>query len=118
MNTPLKMLRYALMTGTFFGPAVSVFAAIPVVANDVDNLIIKVLCPILNYLFTIALIVGILMALVAAYKYLTSSGDATKVSEAHKTLTYAAIGIAVAILAGSFPLLVGSLLGWQSVNRC
>ena len=116
MNTPLKALRYALMAGTFLGPATTF--AIPVVATDLESFTVSVLCPLLDYLFTLALIVGIIMALVAAYKYLTSSGDPTKVSEAHKTLTYAAVGIAVAIFAGSFPLLVGSLLGIGLQGNC
>ncbi len=51
------------------------------------------------------------MALFGAYKYLTSSGDEQKVSSAHKTLTYAAVGIAVAILAAGFPNLVSFIVG-------
>ena len=118
MNFALKVFRYALAAGTLLGPAATFAAQFPIVATDLESFTVRVLCPILDYLFTIALIIGIVMALVAAFKYLTSGGDPNKVTEAHKTLTYAAVGLAVAILAGSLPILVGSLLGWPAVSEC
>ena len=93
-------------------------AALPVFAPTVEDLVVVVMCPIARYIFNIALIVGVFMALVAAYRYLTSGGEPTKVSEAHKTITYAAVGIAVAILAGSVPFLVGSFLHYEDVRAC
>ena len=117
MYAALRTLRYALAAGALLGPATAL--AVPVVANDVDELMINVGCQIVNALFYLALIVGIIMAIVAAYKYLTSGGDTTKVSEAHRTLTYAAVGIGVAILAGSLPLVVWSLFGTpESIPTC
>ena len=85
---------------------------VPLAANAgvLDNRLIGAFCKIANYLFTIAMVVGIGAALWAAFQYMTAGGDTSKVSGAHKTLTYAAVGIAVALLAGSVPGLVASLL--------
>jgi hypothetical protein len=74
--------------------------------------IVGIVCKIANYLFTIALVIGVIYALVAAFKYMTAGGDSAKVSEAHKTLTWAAVGIAVAIFAGSLPGVIASLMGY------
>ena len=93
-----------------------VFALIasPLIAEaQVQSKLKSAICTIVDYLFTLALIVGIGAALWAAFQYMTAGGDATKVSGAHKTLTYAAVGIAVAILAGSVPGIVASLVDYK-----
>ena len=99
-----------------------VFALIasPLIAEaQVQSKLKSAICTIVDYLFTLALIVGIGAALWAAFQYMTAGGDATKVSGAHKTLTYAAVGIAVAILAGSVPGIVASLVGYtEALPKC
>ena len=49
------------------------------------------------------------MVLVAAYNYVTAQEDTEKTSKARRTLTYAAVGIAVVLIAYGFPQLVASL---------
>jgi len=74
----------------------------------------KVVCligKVADFVFAAALAVGVLFVLVGAFKYMTAAGDSSKVREAQGTLTYAVIGIAVALLAGSVPAVVSSLLG-------
>ncbi len=41
-----------------------------------------------------------IMVLVGAFQFMTSAGDPEKVSQARKTIMYAAIGLAVALIAG------------------
>lgn len=73
------------------------------------------LCTILlSWVFTAAIAFSIIMALVAAFRYMTSAGDPAKVSLASNTLIYVAVGIAVAILARTLPILVGSVLAGQA----
>lgn len=43
--------------------------------------------------------VAVIMILVAGFKYITSSGDSSKVASAKATLVYALVGLAVAVLA-------------------
>jgi hypothetical protein len=69
-----------------------------------------IFCTVAEIMFSVAMVVGVIFAILAAYKYMTAAGDSSKVSEAHKTLTYAVIGITVALLAGGVPQIVGSIL--------
>ena len=96
-----------------------VFALLPVLApyafaqqvevNSVADIKSKVLCPIVTVMFWAFMIVAVIMGIWSAFLYLTSGGDSEKVKTATKSLTYAAIAIVVAILANSFPLIVGSI---------
>jgi hypothetical protein len=47
----------------------------------------------------IAGVVGVVMVILGGFRYITSGGDANKVSTAKTTLLYALIGVAVAALA-------------------
>jgi uncharacterized membrane protein len=69
-------------------------------------------------MFMILMVVGTIMVLVAAYLYLTAGGDSEKVSKATKTITYAAVAIIVAILARSFPVIVGAVVGARGIEAC
>lgn len=77
----------------------------------VNNIQQNLFCPIYNLMFNIVVVVSVIMVLWAAFTYVTGGDDAEKISKAHKMLTYAAIGVAVAIVAGGFPYLVGSIFG-------
>ncbi len=72
--------------------------------TDVPNLANAIIL----WMFWILLVFAIIMALVAAYRYLTSSGDPEKVTQANKTLMYAAIAAAVAVIAFGLPRLIWS----------
>lgn len=72
--------------------------------------IISLGCLGLRWLFTIAIILSIVFALLAALDYITSAGDPAKVKKATNRIIYAAIGIAVALLARSLPVIVGGVL--------
>jgi hypothetical protein len=81
--------------------------------------IIGLACLGLRWLFTAAIIFSIIMALVAGYRYMTSAGDPAKVTLANNTLIYVAIGVAVAILARTVPILVGSVVaGSARLDPC
>lgn len=77
--------------------------------NSVTDIKTKILCPIVNIMFWAFMIIAVIMVIWSAFLYLTSGGDAEKVKTATKSLTYAAVAIVVAILANSFPLIVGSI---------
>jgi uncharacterized membrane protein len=59
----------------------------------------------------IAVPLSVIMVLVGAFKLITSSGDPEKVSEGRKTILYAAVGLAVALVAGGIVSIIKSLLG-------
>lgn len=82
--------------------------------------VIGFICNILSWMFWGLIVLSVAMALVAGYLYVTSAGNPEKVGRAGRTLMYAAIGIAVAIIAKGVPLLVGDFLGAgsASLNAC
>ncbi len=69
----------------------------------------KVFCSIIGTFFWVVIVVSIIMILMAAFQYVTAGDDTEKTTKARKTLTYAAVGIAVALLAEGFPPIVASL---------
>lgn len=60
--------------------------------------VLTIVDTITNWLFTILLTLAVLFVIIAAYKYLMSGGG-EEVGQAHKMLLYAAVAVAVAILA-------------------
>lgn len=75
--------------------------------GDVESLLLTVA----NWIFGILILLAVVFVLVAAFRYLTAAGDPEKVKSASNTLIYAAIAVAVALLARGIPALVGSFFG-------
>lgn len=80
----------------------------PVLVVDSGNLN-TLLCNFIGYFFWVVIGISIIMVLVAAFDYVTAGDDAEKTTRGRKRLTYAAVGIAVALLAFSLPLIVVSI---------
>lgn len=85
--------------------------------QDTDS-IFATICIILDYIFTALIILAIIFVLIAAFKYLTAGGDPEKVKAASKTLIYAAVAVAVGILAQAIPIIVGNFLGVGGFQIC
>jgi len=58
----------------------------------------------------IALPLCTIMVLVGAFQLITSSGDPEKVSQGRKTILYAAVGFAIALVAGSITNIIKSFV--------
>jgi hypothetical protein len=70
---------------------------------------------IANFLFVdIAIPLSIIMVLVGAFQMMTSAGEPDKISQARKTIMYAAIGLGIAIVAGGITTLLKSILTGSS----
>lgn len=78
--------------------------------NTFDD-VIRLMCKLTSYAFTILVVLAIVFVIVAAFRYLTASGDPEKVKKANHTLIYAAVSLLVAILAKAIPFVVGNLIG-------
>ena len=76
---------------------------------DLDQLISSI-TSVVNWFSWFIAVVAVAMGLYAAFLYLTARGDAKQISDAHKTLVYAIIGIAVAILAFSIVTITKTFL--------
>jgi cytochrome bd-type quinol oxidase subunit 2 len=67
------------------------------------------LCNIISWFFWIILVISVIMILYAAFTYATARGDEEKTTVARRTITYAAIGIIIALIATGFPSIVSSI---------
>ena len=70
----------------------------------------QILQHIVNWIFTILIILAVIMFLLAAFNYLTSAGNDEKIKKAHKMLVWAAVGLAVAFLAKGLIFIVKELV--------
>ena len=61
--------------------------------------IFDLIVQILNFAFTLLLILAVVFIIVAAYKYLTAGGDVEKLKSAHSTLIWALVAVVVAVFA-------------------
>jgi hypothetical protein len=77
--------------------ALSAYQIVPETLNSPEDLEAKIVF-IGNWLFTILLVLAVIFIVLAAYKYLMSGGG-EEVGAAHKMLLYAAVAVAVALLA-------------------
>ncbi len=80
----------------------------PPVTDQAD--LAKLMCNIVSWFFWIVIVISVIMILYAAYTYVTAASDQEKTSKARRTLTYAAVGIAVAVIAAGFPAIVSSII--------
>jgi hypothetical protein len=90
------------------------FPTIPVTPTWISS----EMCGIANWMFYFLMILSVIMVVVAAYLYLTSNGDPEKVGKATKSITYAAIGIVVGLLAKAIPSLMASIIGAPGISVC
>ena len=68
-----------------------------------------------NFLFVdIAIPLSVIMVLVGAFLMMTSAGEPEKISQARKTILYAAIGFGIALVAGGITTLLKSILTGSS----
>lgn len=75
-----------------------------------QSTILGFVCTVFNYAFLALLLAAVAFVLLAAYRYLTAAGAPDKITLANKTLIFAAVAIAVALLARSVPVIVGSFI--------
>ncbi len=64
-----------------------------------------------NWIFYIITIIAVLMIIYGGFVYITAAGDPTKATQAKSILTFAVIGLAIALIAKLIPSLVKFILG-------
>lgn len=80
--------------------------------------VLNFLCTIYGWLFYFLMALVVIFIVLGAYRYLTSAGEAEKVKSAQNTLLYAAIAVAVALLAWGIPHIVANFIGAVDFNTC
>ena len=72
--------------------------------------LVDIIRGVVRWIYIIFFIIAVLFIIFAAFTYLTSAGDPEKVGTAKSQLIYAAIAIAVALLAVGFQAIVSNFL--------
>ena len=76
-------------------------------ADDVS----RVVQNIAQFFSSLVLALSVIVIIYAAFKYMTAGGNEETVLETHKMITWAVVGIIVALVAFSIPKLLQSVLG-------
>lgn len=114
-----KIFSLLVLAGLLVIPTASAYAQLPGVplpAADQTQVgtnaqgVIGFICSTFNFVFLGLLLAAVAFVLLAAYRYLTAAGDPAKVTLANKTLIFAAVAIAIALLARAVPVIVGSFV--------
>ncbi len=71
---------------------------------------------IVNWVFTIFVVIAIIFIILAGIQFVTAGGDAAKVTEARQKLIWAAVGIIVALMARGLPAVVSSIIGGIAIT--
>lgn len=103
------LLGLILFSQLLFPALVLGAEAPPEVVPPVDVLV--VLDRIVDWLFTILLIIAAIAIVVAAFYFITAAGDPERVAKARNFVLYALIGVVVAFVARGLVALVGRIVG-------
>ena len=63
-----------------------------------------------NWIFVIFMAISVISILLGAFQFITAGGDPAKLSEARQKLIFAAIGIAISLLAAGFDDILRNIL--------
>ena len=102
----------------------SIFLASPVFAqggangsvtlpNPLGGSCTDLVCPLnalINFLYSLAVPICVIMVLVGGFQMVTAAGDPAKFSTGRKTILYAVIGFAVILIAGGVSTLIKNFL--------
>lgn len=117
----MKLTKIFVLTGTAGFIALSLLGnlafgqptdipGIPPVGPETVGGLVEIVQAVVSWVYIVFFIIGVLFILFAAFSYLTAGGDAERVAKAKNQLIYAAIAIAVALLAVGFEAIIRTFL--------
>lgn len=72
---------------------------------------INIICTVAGWLFAILIVLAVIFVIIAAFRYLFTGASSEGVEKANKALIFAAVAIAIALLARAVPLIISGILG-------
>jgi phosphoglycerol transferase MdoB-like AlkP superfamily enzyme len=109
----MKRILIASILASLLVSPIIVFAqtvsVLPTGPTSIEG-ILSIMDTIVNWIFTIILVVAVIFILLAALQFLTAQGDPGKVASARQSVLYALIGVAVAFMARGLVSLVKIIL--------
>lgn len=112
---PLSFSSAVLLVLGSVLPAYAQTTPPPSVAKTPQD-VLNIMCMFAVYFFYAVIIITVIMVVWAAFLYVTAGDNTEKTTKARRTLTYAAVGIAVSLLAVGFPNIIEGLAGSTSVG--
>jgi hypothetical protein len=121
MKNFLEKAKNAVVPFVFLLPALALAqtpSSPPTILQNGIGGVGETLCTIFNWMFYFLIILAIIFVVVAAFRYLFAAGDPEKVKMAGHSLIYAAVAIAVGLIAKAVPGIVSTLLGGGTITGC
>jgi Type IV secretion system pilin len=107
-----RYIKYSLLIFALILIPLSVFGQTVTINNPLNtNDILVVLGRIINWIFTIAISIAVIMYIVAGLRFVTAAGEPEKISTAKRMALWTSIGLGIAIAAKGIVALVGEILG-------
>ena len=88
----------------------------PVVSNICG--VIDVIAKVGRYLLFVLIALAVVFVIMAAFKYLTASGDAEAVKKANQQILYAVVAIVIGILASAVVPVVANIIIGADADTC
>lgn len=104
----MKKIALSLVLASLSVMPVVALAAANTTAPNLD--VMATLTKITDWLFAILLVVAAIAIIIAAFQFITASGDPEKVGSARQFVLYAMIGVLVALLAKGLVALVNTIV--------
>ncbi len=108
-----KILSSSIIT--FFAPLAALAQSdVEVPKDEVPQSIeefYQLVCSASNWVFAFVLIIAVIILLFGAVSFFTARGNEDQVGDARRYITYALVGVAVAILARALIFVVASFIG-------
>ena len=111
-SVTVGIVGLSLLTSVAFGqlsnpniPGVTTVGRVSTVGSLVDTVRFVV-----RWVYIIFFVIAVLMILFAAFTYLTAAGNEEKVKKARDSIIYAAVAVAVALLAVGFEQIIRTFL--------
>lgn len=106
---PISLASVSAAASLFFIAVANAQDSAPPPTVENKGELTNLICNFIVYFFWVIIIISVIFVLVAAFDYVTAGDDTEKTTRARKRLTYAAVGVAVALLATGFPAIVSSV---------
>lgn len=110
------LLSYSGTLAIWLAPFVAFAQGTPSSPINTMQDLVNLMCKIFGYMFYGLMALSLIMVIIGGFNYVTAGDNSEKVSKANRTILYAAIGIAVSLIAKALPLIVGSFLGASTTN--
>ncbi len=104
----LSLAAISVLSLPLIGLAASATVS-PVMITTTDQLT-NLINNIGTWIFGIVIAIAIIFFVLAGFYFITAQGDPAKVGKAREMITYAIVGVVVAILAKGIPLLLANIL--------